>query len=111
MKKHELKNIRDIAAKLPVVREQHCSGYIKDEYGARVPNLYITEVNHVRRMKRAYEKTGIDGIKQYLEFIHQLQLKRNANRNNEPRESNGIPESPILEEVQDPVESKDEVTA
>jgi len=68
MKKRELKQIRDIAHRLPKVMEQHMSGHENGQ-----PNLYTVEVNHERRLRHAYERIGMDGIKSYLDSIHKLQ--------------------------------------
>ena len=78
-----IKYIREIASKLPTVYQQTVSGYYMDynEEGDMVPfPHYVThELNHVRRLRKAYEKTGMDGIKSYLEMIHKLQIQRNEN--------------------------------
>lgn len=77
MTKKERKKISDIAEKLPVVYEQTISGY-SEEGGQIVPNVQNNPINHKRRMCKAYEKLGLDGVKQYLDYIRQLQEKRNA---------------------------------
>jgi hypothetical protein len=81
MTKQQMKQIREIANRLPVVYEQCASGgewgYDEEENKAFIPNVYNHPVNHVRRMRKAYEQLGMDGIRSYLESIHQLQLKRN----------------------------------
>lgn len=80
MKKSTAKQIRDIANRLPKVMEQHMSGGLwdtdetgKDEF---VPNVYLVEVNHERRLRKAYERMGMDGIKSYLDSIQKLQKDR-----------------------------------
>ncbi len=80
MTKQQMKQIREIANRLPVVYEQCASGgeVVEAEAGPMfMPNVYNHPVNHVRRMRKAYEQLGMDGIRSYLESIHQLQLKRN----------------------------------
>lgn len=80
MKKKTIIQIREIASKLPVVYEQHMSGYELVAEGAETkaqPNLYLIEINHERRLRHAYEKLGMAGIHSYLESIHKLQTERN----------------------------------
>ncbi len=76
MTKQQMKQIREIANRLPVVYEQCASGGEVIDNGF-MPHVYNHPVNHVRRMRKAYEQLGMDGIRKYLESIHQLQLKRN----------------------------------
>lgn len=77
MTKQQIKQVREIANRLPVVYEQCVSGLVVNEDGINVPNVYNHPVNHARRMRNAYEQLGMDGIKNYLEEIHKLQIKRN----------------------------------
>lgn len=81
MNKKIVKQIRDIADKLPKVYTQCMSGglFDTDETGQTefIPNVYNVEVNHERRLRKAYEKLGMDGIKNYLNQIHELQKQRN----------------------------------
>jgi hypothetical protein len=81
MKKKTIIQIREIASKLPVVYEQHMSGfewgYNEEGDKAPQPNLYLIEINHERRLRHAYEKLGMAGIHSYLEQIHKLQTERN----------------------------------
>lgn len=77
MTKQQIKQVREIANRLPIVYEQCVSGLVVNEDGNRVPNVYNHPVNHVRRMRKAYEQLGMDGIRNYLEEIHKLQIKRN----------------------------------
>jgi len=83
MNKKDIKYIKQIADRLPVVYEQSVSGYYEDydESGETkvFPNIVNVEINHVRRMRKAYESLGMEGIKSYLEMIHKLQIKRNGN--------------------------------
>lgn len=76
MKKKTNKQIREIAERLPVVYEQHMSGFTV-ENGDPVGNFYVVEINHERRLRHAYEKLGMQGIHNYLETIHKLQIQRN----------------------------------
>lgn len=77
MKKKTIIQIREIASKLPVVYEQHMSGFEWGEDKQPQPNLYLIEINHERRLRHAYEKLGMAGIHNYLESIHKLQTERN----------------------------------
>lgn len=77
MKKKTIIQIREIASKLPVVYEQHMSGFELGEDNKPEPNLYLIEINHERRLRHAYEKLGMAGIHNYLESIHKLQTERN----------------------------------
>ena len=76
MKKKTNKQIKEIAERLPVVYEQHMSGYTVEE-DKPVGNFYVVEINHERRLRHAYEKLGMQGIHNYLETIHKLQIQRN----------------------------------
>lgn len=81
MKKKQVKYIQEIANRLPSVYEQTISGFYEDynENGElqKFPNIVTKEINHVRRMRKAYEQLGMEGIKGYLEMIHKLQIQRN----------------------------------
>lgn len=81
MNKKDIKYIKQIANRLPAVYEQTVSGYYEDynDEGEIVvyPNIVNVEINHVRRMRKAYESLGMEGIQSYLEMIHKLQIKRN----------------------------------
>ena len=80
MNKKDVKMIKQIADRLPSVYEQTVSGYYEDydEEGRMkmYPNIVTSEINHNRRMRKAYESMGLDGIKSYLEMINKLQIKR-----------------------------------
>jgi len=105
-KKKVNKQIRDIADKLPPVFEQHMSGGDFSE-GKFTPNLYTVPVNHERRLRHAYEKLGMDGIRNYLDEIFKLQKERHekAFRSIGDRESGFLPDVPTDFRVQDSVES------
>ena len=94
MNKKEVKQIRSIASRLPLVYEQTVSGFYEDydENGEMklFPNLVNHEVNHVRRMRKAYEKLGMDGIRGYLDMIHKLQIKRNDTYNSKSVQQDGL---------------------
>lgn len=93
-KKKVNKQIREIADKLPPVFEQHASGY-NTENGEFVPNIYTVPVNHERRLRHAYEKLGMDGIRKYLDEILTLQKQRHEKAFG----SNGQGESGVLPDV------------
>lgn len=78
MNKKQAKHIRDIADRLPPVMKQNVSGYTieDDKY---IPHVYSVEINHERRLRKAYERHGLDGIKSYLEMISNLQKQRHEN--------------------------------
>lgn len=78
MNKKQAKHIREIAERLPSVLQQCMSGYTVDEDKV-VPNIYNVEINHERRLRKAYERHGLEGIKSYLEMISNLQKQRNEN--------------------------------
>lgn len=79
-KKKLVKKIREISVRIPTVKEEHASGYIplEDENGVQAfqPNKYIVDVNHERRLRRAYQRYGMEGIKGYLESITKIQKQR-----------------------------------
>jgi len=72
MNKSIIKEIRAIARRLPVVKEAHMSGYTQEGK----PNIYTVAINHERRMRKAVEAHGEDGLIRYLEWIGSLQKKR-----------------------------------
>lgn len=75
MKKEEVRYIREVAGRLPKVQEQTISGYYLED-GEPKPNIVVHDINHERRLRKAYESLGMQGIKDYLEWIHKLQLER-----------------------------------
>lgn len=97
MNKKDLKYIKQIAERLPAVYEQTVSGYIVED-GQPKPNIVNHEINHVRRMRKAYEQLGMEGIKSYLEMIHKLQIKRNDlfNKQVSEREELRVGDSPEM---------------
>ena len=87
MKKQHIKYIKELANRLPVVYQQSVSGFYEDVADDGTvsikPNVFNGEINHVRRMRKAYETLGMDGIKQYLDIIHKIQIERNEIVQNE----------------------------
>lgn len=75
MKKSQIKQIREVAAMLPPVFEQTVSGFYEED-NKIVPNVVVHEINHERRLRKAYEKLGMEGIHQYLDMIKKLQQDR-----------------------------------
>jgi hypothetical protein len=72
MKKQDRKYIQQIADRLPVVYDQTVSGYYEED-GEKKPNLVNHPINHERRLRKAYESLGIEGIKSYLDYIFKIQ--------------------------------------
>lgn len=70
-----IKQIREIAAHLPPIAEQKVSGFEKDG-DQLVPYTYNVPVNHERRLRKAYELLGMEGISKYLDWVSGLQKKR-----------------------------------
>lgn len=106
MTKQQMKQIREIADRLPIVYEQCTSGGdVVESDGSNVfmPNVYNHPVNHVRRMRKAYEQLGMDGIRSYLESIHQLQLKRNETLKEDIASGKFTPQGDSVPEGVEPV--------
>lgn len=88
--KETRKQIKELAQHLPPVFEQHMSGgdWYDEKEGKTVegaikvgakyfrPHVYNVKINHKRRMRHAFEQQGIQGVKDYLDNIHKLQLER-----------------------------------
>lgn len=91
MKKN--KYIKEIAKNLPVVIDKTVSGFYKDynEQGEEqlFPNIVSHPINHERRLRRAYEKLGMEGVKQYLYTIYNLQLQHNDLQNSQNLSTQG----------------------
>lgn len=83
MRKADVKYIKQLADRLPVVYDQTVSGYYEDYNEAGelqyFPNIVNHPINHVRRLRKAYETLGLEGVKSYLDMIHKLQIQRNEN--------------------------------
>lgn len=78
LSKNDIKLIKQICERLPVVNEQTISGFdIVD--GKAVPNIVISQVNHKRRIRKAYERLGMEGVKQYLVSIQKLKDAQQPN--------------------------------
>jgi hypothetical protein len=69
------KQIKEIAEMLPPVIEQTISGFYQED-GKVLPNIVSHPINHERRLRKAYEKLGMEGIHQYLDMIKKLQQER-----------------------------------
>lgn len=84
MKKN--KYIKQIAKNLPVVVDHTVSGYYLDfdENGEEkvFPNIVSHHINHERRIRRAYEALGMEGVKNYLTTIYNLQIKHDESLQN-----------------------------
>jgi len=78
MNKKELtKAIREVSDKLPPFKEEHVSGFTHDNQTNYLPHKYFVDVNHERRLRKAYESYGMEGIKRYLDNISKIQKQRN----------------------------------
>lgn len=105
MKKKLNKYIREISERLPVVYEQTVSGFYEDynEEGemVRYPNVVVHEINHERRIRKAYERLGMEGVLHYLEMIQQLQKQRNDNNKNRVHNDTDTRVDDLVEEPKD----------
>lgn len=88
MTKKEIKSIREIANRLPIVYEQTVSGFYMEE-GKYLPNIVNHPVNHERRIRKAYERLGMDGVRGYLDMIIKLQKQRHENFVNDGSRDSG----------------------
>lgn len=82
-KKKLAKKIREISTRIPPVKEEHACGYVESDDRTLQPNKYLVDVNHERRLRKAYQKYGMEGIKAYLESITKLQKQRSDEIKNE----------------------------
>jgi hypothetical protein len=108
MKKKTAKYIKEISERLPPVYEQTVSGFYEDynDEGdiVRYPNVVVHEINHERRIRKAYERLGMEGVLHYLEMIHKLQKQRNDNHKNQlPNESDARVDDLVEEDNDKPV--------
>lgn len=78
MNKKNVKYIKQIADRLPVVYEETVSGFFVED-GENKPNIVSHPYNHIRRMRKAYEQLGMEGIQAYLDTIHKMQIKKREN--------------------------------
>ena len=51
--------------------------------------MATAQVNHERRLRRAYKRGGMDGVKAYLDSIHLLQQKRKEEIEKQKQASDG----------------------
>lgn len=86
MTKQEERDLKEIAGRLPKgvvqnpVYQLHGGKWksaVKDETSD-------VEINHYRRLKRAYQKNGMAGVKHYLDQVHTQIKKQNAGLSNPP---------------------------
>lgn len=108
MKKKITKYIREISDRLPIVYEQTVSGFYEDynEEGemVRYPNVVVHEINHERRIRKAYERLGMEGVLHYLEMIQKLQKQRNDNYKNQlPNDTDARVDDLVEEPIDQPV--------
>lgn len=71
LSKNDRKFIKQISDRLPVVNEQTISGFYYED-GEAKPNIVTHPINHERRIRKAYERAGMEGIKAYLVSIQKL---------------------------------------
>lgn len=71
LSKNDRKFIKQISERLPVVNEQTISGFYYED-GEAKPNIVTHPINHERRIRKAYERAGMEGIKAYLVSIQKL---------------------------------------
>lgn len=91
MTKEEAKQIREIASRLPkgIVRTPT---YEFVQYGKdpatihRAEETVDVEVNHERRLRRAYKKHGMAGVRHYFEYVR--------NQIDKQEQVAGLPDTP-----------------
>lgn len=90
MTKEETKQIREIASRLPkaVVRvpeyQLHFAG--GRAYQKTLSSTADVEVNHERRLRRAYKKHGMAGVRHYFEYVR--------NQIDKQEQVAGLPDTP-----------------
>jgi hypothetical protein len=72
MTKSDKAYLKSIAKRLPVVNYRFISGFEQLEEG-NIPHEDQHKWNHYRRLRRAFERSGVEGIKQYITQINGLQ--------------------------------------
>ena len=80
MTKKEMKTVREIASKLPRVVASAPVYEVSEQERHLLKKFSSTEehdVNHARRMKRAYKRDGMSGVRSYLASVSQLIEKQN----------------------------------
>lgn len=89
MTRQEEKDLKEIAGRLPKATVQNpvyqVWGDPKRMYRSIVKGeTSDVDVNHYRRLKRAYKKNGMAGVKHYLDQVHTQIKKQNAGLSNPP---------------------------
>jgi hypothetical protein len=89
--KEEAKQIREIASRLPkgVVRAPKYELWINEgtKESAKYPDGTVdVEVNHERRLRRAYKKHGMAGVRNYFEYVR--------NQIDKQEQVAGLPDTP-----------------
>jgi len=80
MTKKEMKTVREIASNLPRVVASAPVYEVSGQFGHLLKSFSGTEehdVNHARRIKRAYKRDGMRGVRSYLASVSQLIEKQN----------------------------------
>jgi hypothetical protein len=80
MTKKEMKTVREIASNLPRFVASAPVYEVSDQGGNLLKKFSGTEdhdVNHARRIKRAYKRDGMRGVRSYLASVSQLIEKQN----------------------------------
>ena len=66
--------IKEIASSLPEMRYEYISGYEKatNSKGRMTitPVIAVNDVNHERRLRRAFKRNGNDGARAYLNMVY-----------------------------------------
>jgi hypothetical protein len=77
MKKSRLKKFKELADTLPPMVEGVVRGWEPNDEGMQ-PIVEHIPVNHERRLRKAYESNGVEGVGRYLDLIKKSQQERNA---------------------------------
>lgn len=86
MTKQEERDLKEIAARLPagVVQNPVYQKWHGNTKFIAKGETSDVQVNHYRRLKRAYKKNGMVGVKHYLGEVHAQIKKQNAGLSNPP---------------------------
>lgn len=86
MTKQEERDLKEIAGRLPkgVVQNPVYQLYAGKWKSIVKDETYDVEINHYRRLKRAYQKNGMAGVKHYLDQVHTQIKNQNAGLSNPP---------------------------
>lgn len=89
MTKQEERDLKEIAGRLPAGVVQNPVYEVTTWTGGGMRSIAKGEtsdvqVNHYRRLKRAYKKNGMSGVKHYLDQVHVQIKKQNAGLSNPP---------------------------